>query len=165
MAADFIAVSLIRGIPDMEVPVRLQQEWLEMLDPCARVRALNAFVVEALDDMMTPDRAYARALQARIERYERVWVYRVDDARKERLRSNGDKFLKQRLEDARAQLTDPVARLRGKLDTCGMPRAVRAQLQPELDRLSDKTDAKTMEYLRCLTDLPWTGGKAEKLDL
>ena len=165
VAADFIAVSLIRGIPDMEVPVRLQQEWLEMLDPCARVRALNAFVVEALDDMMTPDRAYARALQARIERYERVWVCRVDDARKERLRSNGDKFLKQRLEDARAQLTDPVARLRGKLDTCGMPRAVRAQLQPELDRLSDKTDAKTMEYLRCLTDLPWTGGKAEKLDL
>ena len=165
VAADFIAVSLIRGIPDMEVPVRLQQEWLEMLDPCARVRALNAFVVEALDDMMTPDRAYARALQARIERYERVWVYRVDDAGKERLRSNGDKFLKQRLEDARAQLTDPVARLRGKLDTCGMPRAVRAQLQPELDRLSDKTDAKTMEYLRCLTDLPWTGGKAEKLDL
>ncbi len=165
VAADFIAVSLIRGIPDMEVPVRLQQEWLEMLDPCARVRALNAFVVEALDDMMTPDRAYARALQARIDRYERVWVYRVDDARKERLRSNGDKFLKQRLEDARAQLTDPVARLRGKLDTCGMPRAVRAQLQPELDRLSDKSDAKTMEYLRCLTDLPWTGGKAEKLDL
>ena len=165
VAADFIAVSLIRGIPDMEVPVRLQQEWLEMLDPCARVRALNVFVVEALDDMMTPDRAYARALQARIERYERVWVCRVDDARKERLRSNGDKFLKQRLEDARAQLTDPVARLRGKLDTCGMPRAVRAQLQPELDRLSDKSDAKTMEYLRCLTDLPWTGGKAEKLDL
>ena len=165
VAADFIAVSLIRGIPDMEVPVRLQQEWLEMLDPCARVRALNAFVVEALDDMMTPDRAYARALQARIERYERVWVCRVDDARKERLRSNGDKFLKQRIDDARAQLTDPVARLRGKLDTCGMPRAVRAQLQPELDRLSDKTDAKTMEYLRCLTDLPWTGGKAEKLDL
>ena len=47
-------------------------------------------------------------------------------------------------------MNDPVARLRGKLDTCGMPREVRAQLQPELDRLSDKTDAKTMEYLRCL---------------
>ena len=165
VAADFIAVSLIRGIPDMEVPVRLQQEWLEMLDPCARVRALNGFVVEALDDMMSPDRAYERALQARIERYERVWVYRVDDARKERLRSNGDKFLKQKLEDARAQLTDPVARLRGKLDKCRMPRTVRAQLQPELSRLSDKTDAKTMEYLRCLADLPWTGGKADTLDL
>ena len=46
-----------------------------------------------------------------------------------------------------------------------MPRAVRAQLKPELDRLSDKTDAKTMEYLRCLADLPWTGGKADTVDL
>ena len=95
-----------------------------MLDPCARVRALNAFVVEALDDMMTPDRIYARTLQATIKRYERVLMYRGDDPRKELLRSNGDKFLQQKLKDARAQLTDPVARLRGKLDTCGMSRAV-----------------------------------------
>ena len=166
VAADFIAVSLIRGIPDMEVPVRLQQEWLEMLDPCARVRALNAFVVEALDDMMSPDRIYERALQARIERYERVLMDRGKDAPKERLRSGGDRFLKRKLGDARTQLTDPVARLRGKLDKCRMPRTVRAQLQPELlDRLSNKTDAKTMEYLRCLADLPWTGGKADTLDL
>ena len=165
VAADFIAVGLIRGVPDLKVPVRLQQEWLEMLDPCARVRALNAFVVETLDDTMTPDKIYTRALQARIKRYERVWVHRVDDPRKERLRSNGDEFLKQKLADAREQLTDPVARLRGKLDTCGMPRAVRAHLRPEFDRLSDKTDAKTMEYFRCLADLPWAGGKAETLDL
>ena len=165
VAADFIAVSLIKGIPDMEVPVRLQQEWLEMLDPCARVRALNAFLVEALDDMMTPDRFYARALQARIKRYESVLVHRGDDPRYELLRSNGDKYLQQKLKDARGQLTDPVARLRGKLDTCGMPRAVRAQLQPEVDRLSDNIDAKTMEHLRCLADLPWTGGKADTVDL
>ena len=165
VAADFVAVSLIRVIPDLEVPVRLQQEWLEMLDPCARVRALNGFVVEALDDMMTPDRAYSCTLQARIERYDRELVRRGDDPRKEHLRLEGDKFLQQKLNDARAQLTDPVARLRGKLDTCGMPRAVRAQLKTELDRLSDKTDAKTMEYLRCLADLPWTGGKADTVDL
>ena len=165
VAADFIAVSLIREIPGLEVPFRLQQKWLDLLDPCARVRALNAFVVEALDDMMTPDRVYARALQATIERYERVLVRRGDDPRKELLRANDDKFLQQKLRDARTQLTDPVARLRGKLDTCGMPWAVRAQLKPELDRLSDKTDAKTMEYLRYLADLPWTGGKADTLDL
>ena len=165
VAADFIAGSLVRRIPDLEVPVRLQQQWLDMLDPCARVRSLNGFVVEALDDMMTPDRIYARALQARIERYERVLVYRADDPTKELLRSDGDKFLQKKLSDARAQLKDPVARLRGKLDTCGMPREVRAQLQPELDRLSDKTDPKKMEYFRCLADLPWTGGKADTLDL
>ena len=165
VAADFIAVSLIREIPGLEVPFRLQQEWLDLLDPCARVRALNAFVVEALDDLMTPDRIYARALQATIKRYERVLVSRGDDPRKEQLLANGDKFLQRKLRDARAQLTDPVARLRGTLDTCGMPRAVRAQLKPELDRLSDKTDAKTMEYLRCLADLPWTGGKADTVDL
>ena len=165
MAADFIAVSLIGGIPDVEVPVRLQQEWLDMLDPCARVRALNAFVVETLDDMTTPDRVYTRALQARIERYERVLVYRGDDPRKEELRSEGDKLMQQKLEDARAQLEDPVARLRGKLDTCGMPREVWAQLQPEIDRLSDNADTKTMERLRCLADLPWRGGEADWLDL
>ncbi len=163
VAADFIAVSLIRSIPDLEVPVGLQQEWLETLDPCARMRALNAFVVEALDAMMTPDGIYERALRATIERYARVLSYRRDDD--DYLRSDGNEFLRQRLDDARAQLDDPIARLRGKLDTCGMPRAVRAQLRPELDRLSDKTDAKTMEYLRRLTDLPWTGGKADTFDL
>ena len=165
VAADFIAVSLIRRIPDLDVPVHRQQEWLEMLDPCARMRALNAFVVEALDDMMTPDTIYERALKTRIKRYTRVLEHRRDDDANEDLRSNGNEFLKQRLEDAQAQLDDPVARLRGKLDTCGMPRAVRAQLRPELDRLSDKTDAKTMEHLRCLAELPWTGGKADTLDL
>ena len=165
VAADFIAVSLIRRIPDLDVPVHRQQEWLEMLDPCARMRALNAFVVEALDDMMTPDTIYERALKTRIKRYTRVLEHRRDDDANEDLRSNGNEFLKQRLEDAQAQLDDPVARLRGKLDTCGMPRAVRAQLRPELDRLSDKTDAKTMEHLRCLAELPWTGGKADTIDL
>ena len=165
VAADFIAVSLIRRIPNLEVPVHLQQEWLEMLDPCARIRALNAFVVEALDDLMTPDSVYERTLQARIERYARVLEHRRGDDANEDLRSNGTEFLQQRLEDAQAQLDDPVARLRGKLDTCGMPRAVRAQLRPEFARLSDKTDAKTMEYLRCLAELPWTPGKADTLDL
>ena len=165
VAADFIAVSLIRGIPEVEVPVRLQQEWLDMLDPCARVRALNAFVVETLDDMTTPDKIYTRIVQATIKRYERVLVSRGDDARKEELRSEGDQFLQQKLEDARAQLKNPVARLRGKLDTCGMPREVRAQLQPEIDRLADNPDAKTTERLRCLADLPWRGGEADTVDL
>ena len=162
VAADFIAVSLIRRIPDLEVPVRVQQEWLETLDPCARMRALNAFVVEALDAMMTPDGIYERALRATIKRYTRVLAHRRDDD--DYLRSNGNDFLQQRLEEARAQLDDPLARLRGKLDTCGMPRAVRAQLRPEIDRLSDKTDAKTLEYLRCLAELPWAGGKADTSD-
>ena len=165
VAADFIAVSLIQRIPNLDVPVHLQREWLDMLDPCARVRALNAFAVEALDDMMTPDRIYRRALQATIKRYERVLMHRGDDPLKEDLRSEGDKFLQQKLKDARAQLTDPVARLRGKLDMCGMPREVRAHVQPEIDHLSATTDAKRMEYFRCLADLPWTGGKAETLDL
>ena len=165
VAADFIAVSLIRRIPDLEVPVRLQQQWLEMLDPCARIRALNAFVVEALDDMMTPDGVYERALRGRIERYERVKAHRPADDGSGFPRSAGNEFLQQKLEDARVELSDPIARLRSKLDTCGMPRSARAQLGPELDRLSDKTDAKTMEYLRCLADLPWTGGKADTPDL
>ena len=144
VAADFIAVSLIGRIPDPEVPVHLQQECLEMLDPCARIRALNAFVVEALDDMMTPDSIYERALRARIKRYARVLEHRRDDDANEDLSSNGSEFRQQRLEDAQAQLDDSVARLRGTLDTCGMPRAVRAQLRPEFDPLSDKTDAKPL---------------------
>ena len=144
VAADFIAVSLIREIPGLEVPFRLQQEWLDLLDPCARVRALNAFVVEALDNLMTPDRIYTRALQATIKRYERVLVSRGDDPRQEQLRANGDKFLQQKLRDARTQLTDPVARLRGKLDTCGMPQggagAVEARDRPPLGQDRDEDD-------------------------
>ena len=165
VAADFIAVSLIRRIRDLEVPVRLQREWLEMLDPCARVRALNAFVAEALDEMMTPDSIYERSLRATITRYERVLASRRAKDGKELPRSTGNEFLQQKLEAARAQLDDPIARLRGKLDTCGMPRAVLARLRPELDRLSDRTDAKTLEHLRCLAELPWTGGRADTLDL
>ena len=165
VAADFIAVSLIRRIRDLEVPIRRQREWLERLDPCARVRTLNAFVVEALDEMMTPDSIYERSLRSRITRYERVLASRRAKDRKELPRSTGNEFLQQKLQAARAQLDDPVARLRGKLDTCGMPRAVLARLRPELDRLSDRTDAKTLEHLRCLAELPWTGGKADTLDL
>ena len=96
VAADFIAVGLIQRIPDLEVPLRLQQEWLNMLDPCVRVRALNAFVVEALDDVMTPDGIYRRALEATIKRYERVLAHRRDEPRKEDMRSEGNELLQEK---------------------------------------------------------------------
>ena len=83
-----------------------------MLDPCARIRALNAFVVEALDDMMTPDSIYERALRARIKRYARVLEHRRDDDANEDLRSNGSEFLKQRLEEAEYFSDDNADRLK-----------------------------------------------------
>ena len=48
---------------------------------------------------------------------------------------------------------DPVAGLRGKLDTCGTPRAVLARLRPEFDRLSDQTgEARVVRILATLAD-------------
>ena len=87
----FIAISLTRRIPDLRVPVHLQQEGSTA--SVVRARALTAFVVEALGDMMTPDTIYERTLQATIRRYE--LVSRGGDPRKEALRSEGDKFLQQ----------------------------------------------------------------------
>lgn len=164
VAADFIAVSLIREIPGLEVPFSLQKQWFDLVDPCGRARALNDFLDKTLDDLMTPSGIYERDLKKTIERYE----YLLEDRTKDRpaqLRANGDKFLRQKLIDVKMQLNDPVARLRGRLDSCGMPTAVRAQLQPEVDRLSDKNTKDTMEYLGCLVALPWTGGKADTVDL
>ena len=162
VAADFIAVSLIRKMPDLRVPVRLQRQWLDILDPHERVWALNAFMVEVLNDM-SPDIIYTRAVQAKIERYESVLKFRVDEWSWKDLLSNGTEFLKEELKDARAQLVDPRERLRGKLNTCGMSREARTQLEPEIANLS--TDRKTMEYFECLADLPWRGGEVEAIDV
>ena len=66
--------------------------------------------------------------------------------------------------DQSGDLNDSVARLRGRLKTCGMPRKALTQLRLEIDGLSNATDRKTMEYFRCLADLPWRGGKVEAVD-
>ena len=156
IAADFIAVCLIRRIADLDVPVRLQRRWLEMLDPAERVRALNAFMVEVLDGALTPDKKYGRALKARKEHCARLLSTRSND-------TLASEFLEARLRDADEQLDDPIASLRGKLAACGMSGEARARLQPEIDGLSTNTDAKTLEYFRRLAELPWRGGGMEEI--
>ncbi len=158
VAADFIAVSLIRRIADLNVPVRLQQQWLEIVDPRERARALNAFMVDVLDGATTPEKAYERTLRTSRERWRKVLELRSDD-------SLGSEFLKEKLRDVEAQLDEPADRLRGRLETCGMSREAQTQLKPELDRLSERTDTKTMEYFRWLADLPWRGGGVEAIDV
>ena len=165
VAADFIAVSLIRQMPDLRVPVRLQRQWLDILNPDERVRALNAFMVEVLNNDMTPERIYTRAVEAKIERYKSTLKFRVDEWSLKDLLKNGTGLLEEKLKEAQEQLDDPVARLRGKLDTCGMSREARTQLGPEIDGLSNRTNRKTMEYFERLADLPWRGGEVEAIDV
>lgn len=138
VAADFLASSLSRRFPDLEVPVRIQQKWLDILDPNERLRDLNTFIVRALDEMK-PEREYESALRKRVERYEGALKDRADGPA---LMAEGVKFLEKKIEDAREQLADPDARLRGRLEACGMPGTVRRQLQPEIDGLSDTKDLK-----------------------
>ncbi len=158
LAADFIAVSLIRRLADLDVPIRLQREWLETLDPRERLRALNRFMVGVLRGVMTPDRAYARALMARKGRCVKLLSSRSDD-------SLGGRFLKEQIGEVEKQLGDSVARLRGRLAACGMSREARSRLQPEIDNLSANTDVKTLEYYRRLAELPWRGGPVETIDV
>ena len=157
VVADFIAVSLIRRVADLDVPVRLQQQWLDILDPDERVRALNAFMVDVLDGV-GPEKTYERTLKARKEHWRQVLERRQDD-------SLGSRFLEYRLRDVGAQLEDPTARLRGRIETCGMSREALIRLRPELDRLSAGTDEKAREYFRVLADLPWRGGEPETTDV
>ena len=157
VAADFVAVCLIRRIPDLHVPVRLQRQWLEILDPHERLRALNAFMAEALGGVTTPERTYERALQARKERCRKLLEARGNDHARE--------FLEKKLGDVEKQLDNPVAALRGRLETCGMSREAQAQLQPDIDILSMGSYDRTKEYFRWLADLPWRGGAVETIDV
>ena len=160
VAADFLASSLSRRFPDLEVPVRIQQKWLDILDPNERLRDLNTFIVRALDEMK-PEREYESALRKRVERYEGALKDRADGPA---LMAEGVKFLKERIDDTREQLADPDARLRGRLEACGMPGTVRRQLQPEIDGLSDTADVKVKNYFESLADLPWRAGREETID-
>ncbi len=157
VAADFLAVSLIRRIPDLNVPVRRQRQWLEVLDPHERLRALNAFMLDLLDGGTTPEKAYERTLLTRKERCRKLLETRKDDRARE--------FLEKKLGDVEEQLSNPAAALRGRLESCGMSREARAQLQPEVDALSMDSPGKTMEYFRWLADLPWRGGAVETTDV
>ena len=157
VVADFIAVSLIRRVADLDVPVLLQQQWLDILDPGERVRALNAFIVDVLEGA-GPEKTYERGLKARKEHWQQVLERRQGD-------SLGSRLIENRLRDVRAQLDDPADRLRGRIEACGMPREVLNRLRPELDRLSADTPAKLREYFLVLADLPWRGGEPETIDV
>jgi len=157
VAADFIAVSLIRRIADLDVPVPLQQRWLDILNPDERVRALNAFMVDVLEGA-GPEKTYERGLKAREEHWRQASERRRDD-------SLGGRLLKTRLDDVQAQLEDPTKRLRGRIEACGMPREVLNRLRPELDKLSADTAEKVREYFLVLADLPWRGGGPETIDV
>ena len=158
MAADFLAVSLIRRIPGLDVPLRLQQRWLEILDPHERLRALNAFIVEMFGGAATPEKAYERTLRARKERCLELLKPREDQ-------TFCREFLTQKIADADEQLNDSAAALRGRLAACGMPREVLARLKPELDALSSDSHERSREHFRWLAELPWRGGAAEEIDL
>ena len=159
MAADFIAASLIRRIPGLDVPARLQQRWLEILDPHERLRALDAFMGGASGGATTPEKTYERTLLARKERCRELLKARKGE------RSFCRDFLEEKLKDAERQLNDSAAALRGKLATCGMPKEALAQLKPELDALSPDSHEKTNEYFRWLSNLPWPGGGSEPIDM
>lgn len=159
LAADFVAVSLVRRIPDLNVPVRLQRQWLEILDPHERLRAVNAFMADVLEGAATPEKAYERTLLARKKRCRKLLEARGNDG--DELRE----FLQKKLRDVEEQLDDPAAALRGRLATCGMPREAQALLQPGTDALSMGSHDKTREYFRWLADLPWRGGEAETIDV
>ena len=159
MAADFIAASLIRRIPGLDVPARLQQRWLEILDPHERLGALNAFMGGVFGGATTPEKTYKRTLLARKERCRELLKGREVD------RTFAREFLEKKLEDAGKQLNDPAAALRGRLATCGMPKEALAQLKPEIDALSRGSHEKTREYFQRLIGLPWRGGGSEAIDM
>ena len=136
--------NLIRRIPDLKVPVRFQQEWLDTIDRVVtrarteRVRGRGARRHDdAVLDLQTRPGGPDRALPARAR------CSAGTDPRQEGPEGERRQVPAAEAQVARAQLTDPVARLRGKLDTCGMPsdraRAVEARARPPLsqDRRED----------------------------
>jgi ATP-dependent Lon protease len=149
--ADFIASSLTTiGTP-------VKQEVLETLDIRARMDSLNRILIKELEVLELGSRIQSQ-VQSEVGRNQREYFLREQLKAIQKELGEGDEQAKE------------IDELRGKIETAGMPEAVRKEALRELDRLSKMPVAAaeytvSRTYLDWIVALPWSKRTEDSLDI
>ena len=159
VTADVQEPGRLADLVSSNVPLRVEegQEVLEVVDPLARLRRVDAFLRRELE---------VTSVQAEIQSI----------AREEMSRGQREHFLREQLRAIQLELGEGDGRLeeieeyRQKIEEAGMPEESLAEAQRQLRRLErmhpDGAEAQVVRiYLDWLVDMPWSRGSTEPLDL
>ncbi len=149
--ADFIASSL------STIATAVKQEVLETLDVRARMDALNRILIKELEVLELGSKIQSQ-VQSEVGKNQREYFLREQLKAIQKELGEGD------------DQTKEVEELQQKIDTVGMPDAVKKEAQRELDRLAKMPVAAaeytvSRTYLDWLVTLPWQKRTDEVIDL
>ena len=149
--ADFIASSLTT------LGTAVKQEMLETLDIRARMDSLNRLLIKELEVLELGSKIQSQ-VQSEVGKNQREYFLREQLKAIQKELGEGDEQAKE------------IDELRAKIDTVGMPEAVKKEALRELDRLSKMPVAAaeytvSRTYLDWLIALPWARRTEDSIDL
>ncbi len=148
--ADFVA-------SDLDLTVAQRQELLETLDTAERLQKVSLLLGKELDVLELQSKIHT-AVQEEVDKSQREYLLREQM-----------KAIQKELGEADT-LTRDVMQLREKLAASGMPEAVRAKAEEELERLAAIPPGSpemgvVRTYLDWLVTLPWSHATEDQLDI
>ncbi len=149
--ADFIASSLTTiGTP-------VKQEVLDTLDIRARMDSLNRILIKELEVLELGSKIQSQ-VQSEVGKNQREYFLREQLKAIQKELGEGD------------EQTKEIDELRGKIDSAGMPEAVKKEALRELDRLSKMPVAAaeytvSRTYMDWIVALPWSKRTEDSIDL
>jgi len=149
--ADFIASSLAT------IGTAVKQEVLETLDIRARMDSLNRILIKELEVLELGSKIQSQ-VQSEVGKNQREYFLREQMKAIQKELGEGDEQAKE------------IDELRAKVDSAGMPDAVRKEALRELDRLSKMPVAAaeytvSRTYMDWIVALPWAKRTEDSLDL
>ncbi len=149
--ADFIASSLAT------IGTAVKQEVLETLDIRARMDSLNRILIKELEVLELGSKIQSQ-VQSEVGKNQREYFLREQMKAIQKELGEGDEQAKE------------IEELRAKIDSAGMPDAVRKEALRELDRLSKMPVAAaeytvSRTYMDWIVALPWAKRTEDSLDL
>jgi len=149
--ADFIASSL------MTLGTAVKQEVLETLDIRARLDSLNRLLIKELEVLELGSKIQSQ-VQSEVGKNQREYFLREQMKAIQKELGEGDEQAKE------------IEELRAKIDSAGMPEAVKKEALRELDRLSKMPVAAaeytvSRTYMDWIVALPWAKRTEDSLDL
>jgi ATP-dependent Lon protease len=148
--ADFVA-------SDLDLTVATRQDLLETLDAGERLGKVSMLLGKELDVLELQSKIHT-AVQEEVDKSQREYFLREQM-----------KAIQKELGEADT-LTRDLAQLREKIEASGMPEAVRAKADEELERLAAIPPGSpemgvVRNYLDWLVTLPWTQATDDRLDI
>jgi ATP-dependent Lon protease len=148
--ADFVA-------SDLDLTVAQRQDLLETFDASERLHKVSLFLAKELDVLELQSKIHS-AVQEEVDKSQREYFLREQM-----------KAIQKELGEADTHTRD-VAQLREKIEASGMPEAVRAKAEEELERLAAIPPGSpemgvVRSYLDWLVMLPWSQATEDQLDI